>query len=57
VETFEQRKNTRMLVTPKGKWDYSAYQAGNLFTLEVRSLEGRNRMVRTSLSTAARNYP
>ena len=39
VETFEQGKNTRMLVTPKGKWDYSAYQAGNLFTLEVRSLE------------------
>ncbi|MBU1665879.1 MAG: AMIN domain-containing protein, partial [Gammaproteobacteria bacterium] len=40
VETFEQGKNTRMLVTPKGKWDYSAYQAGSLFTLEVRSLEG-----------------
>jgi type IV pilus assembly protein PilQ len=40
VETFEQGKNTRMLVTPKGKWDYAAYQAGNLFTLEVRSLEG-----------------
>jgi len=40
VETFEQGKNTRMLVTPKGKWDYSAYQTGNLFTLEVRSLEG-----------------
>ncbi len=40
VETFEQGKNTRLLVMPKGKWDYSAYQAGNLFTLEVRSLEG-----------------
>jgi type IV pilus assembly protein PilQ len=40
VETFTQGKNTRMLITPKGKWDYSAYQAGNQFTLEVRSLEG-----------------
>ncbi len=40
VETFEQGKNTRMMITPKGKWDYSAYQTGNLFTLEVRSLEG-----------------
>lgn len=40
VETFKQGKNTRMLITPKGKWDYSAYQAGNQFTLEVRSLEG-----------------
>jgi type IV pilus assembly protein PilQ len=40
IETVEQGKNTRMTVTPKGKWDYSAYQTGNLFTLEVRSLEG-----------------
>lgn len=40
VETFEQGKNTRMLIHPKGKWDYSAWQTGNLFTLEVRSLEG-----------------
>ena len=40
VETFEQGKQTRMLVSPKGKWDYSAWQAGDLFTLEVRSLEG-----------------
>ncbi len=40
VETFEQGKVTRMVVTPKGKWDYSAWQTGNQFTLEVRSLEG-----------------
>lgn len=39
VEIFEQGKNTRMLVTPKGKWDYSAYQTGNQFTMEVRFLE------------------
>lgn len=39
VETYEQGKNTRMLVTPKGKWDYSAYQTGNQFIMEVRSLE------------------
>lgn len=39
VETFEQGKSTRMLVTPKGKWDYSAYQTGNQFIMEVRSLE------------------
>ncbi len=37
VETFEQDKSTRMLVTPKGKWDYSAYQTGNQFIMEVRS--------------------
>ncbi len=39
VETFEQGKNTRMLVTPKGKWDYSAYQTGNHFTIEVRPFD------------------
>lgn len=39
VETFEQGKNTRMMVTPKGKWDYSAYQTGNQFIMEVRSLD------------------
>lgn len=39
VETFEQGKNVRLLVTPKGKWDYSAYQTGNQFIMDVRSLE------------------
>jgi type IV pilus assembly protein PilQ len=42
VETFEQGKNVRMLITPKGKWDYSAYQTGNQFILDVRSLEDPN---------------
>ena len=39
VEIFEQGKNTRMLVTPTGKWDYSAYQTGNQFIMEVRPVE------------------
>ncbi len=39
IETFEQGKVTRMVVTPKGKWDYSAYQTGNQFIMELRSLE------------------
>jgi type IV pilus assembly protein PilQ len=42
IETFEQGKNTRMVVTPKGKWDYSAYQTGSQFTMEVRSLDDPN---------------
>ncbi|OYY95455.1 MAG: hypothetical protein B7Y41_02835 [Hydrogenophilales bacterium 28-61-23] len=42
IETFEQGKNTRMLVTPKGKWDYSAYQTGSQFIMEVRSLDDPN---------------
>lgn len=39
VETFAQDKDTRMVVTPRGKWDYYAYQAGDLFIVEVRSLD------------------
>jgi type IV pilus assembly protein PilQ len=41
IETFEQGKNTRMIVkgTTKGKWDYSAHQTGNQFVMELRSLD------------------
>ncbi len=42
IETFAQGKNTRMLVTPKGKWDYSAHQTGNQFILDIRSLDDPN---------------
>ncbi|MDR3393803.1 MAG: AMIN domain-containing protein, partial [Parasulfuritortus sp.] len=38
VETFAQGKSTRMIVKPKGKWDYVAYQTGKNFILEVTSL-------------------
>ncbi|MEW5771022.1 MAG: type IV pilus secretin PilQ [Pseudomonadota bacterium] len=39
VETFAKDGNTRLVVTPKGKWDYYAYQVGDKFILEVRSLD------------------
>ncbi len=39
VETVEQGKNTRMKVEARGSWDYSAYQTGNQFILEIRSLD------------------
>jgi type IV pilus assembly protein PilQ len=42
IETFEQGKNVRMLITPKGKWDYSAHQTGTQFVLDVRSLDDPN---------------
>ncbi len=40
IETFAQGKDTRMMVKPKGKWDFFAYQTGKSFILEVSSLEG-----------------
>lgn len=39
VETFAQDKGTRMVVTPRGKWDYYAYQTGEQFIIEVRPLD------------------
>ncbi len=39
IETVEQGKNTRMRVEARGSWDYSAYQTGNQFILELRALD------------------
>jgi type IV pilus assembly protein PilQ len=36
IDTFAQGKNTRMIVVPKGKFEHSAYQAGNVFTVNFR---------------------
>ncbi len=38
VETVEQGKATRMKVESRGAWDYSAYQTGDQFILEIRDL-------------------
>lgn len=39
IETAEQGKNTRMKIAAHGSWDYTAYQVGDQFILEVRSLD------------------
>ncbi len=39
IETIQQGNLTRMTVRPKGRWDYSAYQAGQQFILEITSIE------------------
>ncbi|MGE5242404.1 MAG: type IV pilus secretin PilQ [Bacteroidota bacterium] len=36
VDTFVQGKNTRMIITPKGKYEQSAYQTGDIFTVDVK---------------------
>ncbi|MCR4300796.1 MAG: type IV pilus secretin PilQ [Sulfuricaulis sp.] len=36
IDTFAQGKNTRMIITPKGKYEHLAYQTGNLFTVSVK---------------------
>ncbi|MDA8129162.1 MAG: type IV pilus secretin PilQ [Betaproteobacteria bacterium] len=36
VETYTLGDNTRMVIKPKGSWEYSAYQADNRFIVEVK---------------------
>jgi len=36
IETYPLGDNTRMLIKPKGGWEYSAYQTDNSFIVEVK---------------------
>ena len=46
IETFTQGANTRMVITPRGAWEHSAYQTDNRFILEVKKVaEDANRLV------------
>ena len=36
VESYTLGENTRMVIAPKGGWEYSAYQADNQFIVEVK---------------------
>ncbi len=37
VEAYALGDNTRMVIEPKGEWEYSAYQTNNSFIVEVKS--------------------
>ena len=46
IETFTQGNNTRMVITPRGAWEHSAYQTDNKFILEVKKVaDDANRLV------------
>ncbi len=36
IETFAQGDSVKMMIEPKGNWEYSAYQTENRFVVEVR---------------------
>lgn len=36
IDTFAQGKNTRMIISPKGKYEQSAYQTGDVFTVSIK---------------------
>lgn len=36
IDTFVQGRNTRMIISPRGKYEHIAYQAGNVFTVSIK---------------------
>ncbi len=36
IDTFRQGMNTRMVITPKGRYEHMAFQAGSVFTVDVK---------------------
>jgi type IV pilus assembly protein PilQ len=49
VDTFEQGGNARMVIEPRGQWEYSAYQTDTQFIIEVKPVkEDPNKLVQSS---------
>src|SRR5256885_2098195 len=38
IDTFAQGRNTRIIVSPKGKYEHIAFQTGNVFTVSVKPI-------------------
>ena len=38
IDTFQQGRRVRMVITPKGKYEHIAYQTGSTFTINVRPI-------------------
>lgn len=38
IDTFAQGRNTRMVITPKGRYEHVAYQTGDIFTVSVKPI-------------------
>jgi len=39
IDTYSQGENSKMVIEPKGNWEYSAYQTENRFIVEVRNVD------------------
>jgi type IV pilus assembly protein PilQ len=47
VDTFAQGDGVRMVIEPKGQWEYAAYQTDNKFIIEVKPIvEDPNKLVK-----------
>lgn len=38
IDTFPLGRNTRMVITPKGRFEHAAFQAANVFTVNVKAI-------------------
>jgi type IV pilus assembly protein PilQ len=38
IDTFSRGKNTRVVISPTGRYEHLAYQAGNVFTINVKPI-------------------
>lgn len=38
IDTFALGRNTRMIITPKGRYEHVAYQTGDIFTISVKPI-------------------
>lgn len=47
VDTFSQGDTVKMLIEPKGNWEYSAYQTENRFVVEVRDASEKNKAMQS----------
>ncbi|MGE0556942.1 MAG: type IV pilus secretin PilQ [Burkholderiales bacterium] len=51
IETFAQGNGTRMVITPRGAWEHSAYQTDNRFIVEIKKVaDDANRLVQPGFS-------
>ncbi len=51
VDAYVQGGNTRLMIEPKGLWEYSAYQTDNKFIIEVKSVtDDPNKLVKGSVT-------
>lgn len=49
VDAFAQGENTRLVIEPKGTWEYAAYQTDNKFIIEVKTVvEDSSKLVKGS---------
>lgn len=39
IDTYSQGETVKMVIEPKGTWEYSAYQTENRFTVEVKNID------------------